>query len=90
MSELNVALPADLSALIEDAVASGDYLNRSEVISEALREWQARRSLRQEEHATLQKLWHEGIASGPGQLRSMDAIKAEARRRFGLHQPERG
>jgi antitoxin ParD1/3/4 len=30
----------------------------------------------------LRRLWQEGIDSGPGHLADMQAIKAEARRRF--------
>jgi antitoxin ParD1/3/4 len=67
--------------VVDQAVESGDYATGSEVIREALREWKQRRSQR-DALETLQKLWAEGLASGPGRLETMSAIKAEGRRRL--------
>ena len=64
------------------AVTNGEYASSSEVVREALRDWQLRRSLHQKELEELQRLWQEGANSGPGNLASIQAIKAEARRRF--------
>jgi antitoxin ParD1/3/4 len=82
VSKISIALTAEMNALVQAAVASGEYATGSEVIREALREWKLRRTLRQHEHAELQLLWAEGLSSGPGRLGSMDEIKREARRRL--------
>jgi antitoxin ParD1/3/4 len=41
-----------------------------------------RRAVHQKELEELRRLWQEGVDSGPGHLADMQAIKAEARRRF--------
>lgn len=41
---LTVTLPADLAALVRGAVAGGQYGSSSELVGEALRDWQARRA----------------------------------------------
>jgi len=82
VSKISVALTAEMNDLVQAAVASSEYATGSEVIREALREWKLRRSLRQHERAELQRLWDEGLESGPGRLGSMDAVKREGRRRL--------
>ncbi len=81
MANISIALPPEMNELVQAAVASGDYATDSEVVQEALREWQMRRPLPQGEVVNFQNLWTEGIESGPGRLGSMDAIRREARRR---------
>jgi hypothetical protein len=44
--------------------------------------WNMRRAAREPATAELQRLWQEGIASGPGRFTSIDQIKKEARRRL--------
>jgi antitoxin ParD1/3/4 len=82
VSKVSIALTPEMNTLVRQAVESGEYASTSEVVREALREWKLRRSVKQFEKEELQRLWAEGIASGPGQLGSIDAIKREARRRF--------
>ena len=61
------------AAALDEAVATGDYASADEVIREALRDWRARRVLRQ--------LCEEGIASGRADPdETMDDLKAAARR----------
>ena len=86
--KVSVALTPEMSAMVNQAVESGEYATGSEVIREALREWKQRRSLPQHERDNLHNLWAEGIASGPGRFESMAAIKAEARRRLLEEPPE--
>jgi antitoxin ParD1/3/4 len=81
VSKISVALTPEMTELVQQAVASGDYASGSEVIREALREWKLRRALRAQEHAELQRLWAEGLESGPGRFADMAEIKREARRR---------
>jgi antitoxin ParD1/3/4 len=82
VEKISIALTPELAAAVRAAVANGDYVSSSEVVREALRDWQFRRALHQKELEELQHLWHEGMASGPGTLADMAAIKAEARRRL--------
>lgn len=86
VTKISVALTPEMNALVQQAVAAGDYATTSEVIREALREWKLRRSLRQHATAELKQLWDEGLQSGPGHFSDMSAaIKHEARRRLTPH-----
>ncbi|MGA7713732.1 MAG: type II toxin-antitoxin system ParD family antitoxin [Rhizomicrobium sp.] len=82
VSKMSVAVTPEMAALIAQAVENGEYATSSEVVREALREWNLRRSLLQQEREHMQKLWAEGLASGPGRYKDIAAIKAEARRRL--------
>ena len=82
VEKMSIALTPELAAAVRAAVANGEYVSSSEVVREALRGWQLRRSVHQKELEELRRLWQEGIASGNGTLTDMQAIKAEARRRF--------
>jgi antitoxin ParD1/3/4 len=82
VEKMSIALTPEMAAAVRAAVASGEYVSSSEVVREALRDWQLRRALHQKELEELRHVWQEGIASGPGHLADMQAIKAEARRRF--------
>ena len=82
VEKMSIALTPEMAAAVRAAVANGEYVSSSEVVREALRDWQLRRALHQKELEELQHLWQEGMNSGPGTLADMQAIKAEARRRF--------
>jgi antitoxin ParD1/3/4 len=82
VEKMSIALTPELAAAVRAAVANGEYVSSSEVVREALRDWQFRRALHQKELEALRHLWHEGVDSGAGTLADMAAIKAEARRRF--------
>jgi antitoxin ParD1/3/4 len=82
VSKVSVALTTEMTELVQQAVASGEYASASEVIREALREWKHRRAFRLPEQDELRRLWAEGLASGPGRFASIDDIKQEARRRL--------
>jgi antitoxin ParD1/3/4 len=82
VEKLSIALTAEMAEVVRQCVESGEYASSSEIIREALRDWKLKRSLQQNELAQLRGLWHAGLASGPGRLADMNAIKAEARQRF--------
>ena len=81
VAKMSIALTPEMAAMVAKAVETGEYATSSEVIREALRQWNSRRSLLRQEQEHLQALWAEGLASGPGRLADIAAIKAEARRR---------
>ena len=82
VEKMSIALTPELAAAVRAAVANGEYVSSSEVVREALRDWQLRRSLHQKELEALRRLWQEGIESGNGTRADMPAIKTEARRRL--------
>lgn len=84
VEKISVALTAEQVDAIKSVVAAGDYASSSEVIREALRDWQDRRLLRDAAIARARALWDEGLASGSGVLDGMSAVKTEARRRHAI------
>jgi antitoxin ParD1/3/4 len=90
VSKISVALAPAMAESAARAVQSGDYASSGEVIREALREWKQRWTFAHENRARLAQLWAEGLASGPGGLKNMAAIKAEARRRLLAETPSAG
>ena len=82
VEKMSIALTPEMAAAVRAAVENGEYVSTSEVVREALRDWQLRRSLHQKELEELRNLWQEGLDSGSGNLADIQAIKAEARRRF--------
>lgn len=83
VEKLSVALTPEMAALVRKAVESGEYASSSEVIREALREWNRKRFWREREMEEIRRLWREGLESGAGRFAGdIDAIKAEARRRL--------
>lgn len=75
--KISISITDEHAALLQEAVVSGAYASSSEVVREALREWQARR--------VVGALWDAGLASGrakPGT--TMADIKREARSRRSL------
>ena len=64
IEKVSVALSSELLGLAKETVASGAYASTSEVIREALREWNLRKPLREAEIEQLRKAWQEGLASG--------------------------
>jgi antitoxin ParD1/3/4 len=82
VEKMSIVLTPEMAAAVRAAVENGEYVSSSEVIREALRDWQLRRSLHQKELEELRRLWREGLDSGPGHYADMQAIKAEARYRF--------
>ena len=84
VQKVSVALTPEFMALLRDAVDTGEYTSASEVIRDALRHWKQRRDARDLNVEELRQLWQEGVDSGPGRFKSIDAVKKEARRRAGL------
>jgi antitoxin ParD1/3/4 len=74
VAKISISLTEEHPRMLDEAVASGEYVSSSEVIREALRDWRTKR--------LLAHLWDEGIGSGsadPGE--TIDDIKKIARRR---------
>lgn len=79
VEKISVSLTPDLAAVLQEAVAGGEYASTSEVIREALRDWRAKRAERQSAIKEARRLWDEGIQSGPSRFQSVEEIIAEAR-----------
>lgn len=62
---ISVALTPEMAATLHEVVRSGEYASASDVMREALGQWQIRRTERDKATEELGQLWDEGVASGP-------------------------
>ena len=82
IQKVSVALTGEQVSALKAAVASGEYATTSEIVREALRDWQFKRELRRDEIERLRQLWDEGKASGPARPLDFDELRREARQRL--------
>jgi antitoxin ParD1/3/4 len=81
IQKVSVALTAEQVAALKAAVDSGEYATTSEIVREAIRDWQLKRELRHEDIQRLRQLWDEGIASGPPRPVDFEKLRREVRRK---------
>lgn len=81
IQKVSVALTAEQVAALKAAVDAGEYATTSEIVREAIRDWQLKRELRQEDIERLRQLWDEGKASGPPRPVDWDGVKRRGRDR---------
>ena len=82
IQKVSVALTAEQVAVLKAAVNAGEYATTGEIVREAIRDWQLKRELRQEEVARLRRLWDQGKASGTPTRLDAKALRREGRRRL--------
>src|SRR5579862_3354471 len=82
IQKVSVALTSEQLAALKAAVETGEYATTSEIVREAIRDWQFKRELRQEDLRRLRQLWDEGKASGPARPLDWDRLRQEAERRL--------
>jgi antitoxin ParD1/3/4 len=59
-----VALTGEQLATLKAAVETGEYATTSEIVREAIRDWQFKREVRRDDIKRLRQLWDDGKASG--------------------------
>jgi antitoxin ParD1/3/4 len=77
-----VALTAKQIDALKAAVNTGEYATTSEIVCEALREWQWRREIRSEDLNRLRLLWKQGKASGASTPLDRGRTREQARERL--------
>ncbi|MEQ1612149.1 MAG: type II toxin-antitoxin system ParD family antitoxin [Hyphomicrobiaceae bacterium] len=82
--KISIAITRQQHDLVKSAVERGGYASTSEVIREALRDWELKQRLRASQFEEIGRLWDEGLASGPSVELDMKAIIAEAKARSAL------
>ena len=76
IERLTVTMPTEMAALIKAAVKEGDYASTSEVIREALRDWNVKRSLKLDELEALRADIDKGMADlSAGRVTDFDMDK---------------
>jgi antitoxin ParD1/3/4 len=61
VEKISIALPPEMAVIIRQAVETGDYASSSEVVRDALRDWQYKRRLRQQGIDELRQLWQQAV-----------------------------
>ena len=82
IEKVSIALTTEQLAALRAAVDAGEYATTSEVVREALRDWQLKRELKQDDIRRLRQLWQQGVASGSAGELDMAALRIEARDRL--------
>lgn len=82
IQKLSIALTTEQVAALRAAVEGGEYATTSEVVREAIRDWQAKRALHQQDIHQLRHLWQDGLASGPAGEVNFSELRTEARARL--------
>ena len=82
VQKVSVALTGEQVTNLKAAVESGEYATTSEVVREALREWQWKRDVREEDLNRHRALWAEGESSGGRRLIDLESTLTEARERL--------
>lgn len=82
IEKISVALTTEQVAALRAAVDAGEYATTSEIVREAIRDWQLKRELRQEDINRLRRMWDEGVASGSAGRIDMPQLRDEARTRL--------
>ena len=80
--KISVALTGEQIASLKAAVEKGEYATTSEIVREAVSDWQFKRELCEEDISRLRQLWKEGKASGPPERLDHADVRHEARRRL--------
>jgi antitoxin ParD1/3/4 len=82
IEKVSVALTGEQVSVLEAAVEAGEYATTSEIVREAMRDWQLKRELRQGDINRLRQMWDAGIASGSAGALDMKKLRHEARDRL--------
>jgi antitoxin ParD1/3/4 len=82
VQKVSIALTSEQLDALKAAVASGEYATTSEVVREAVRDWQFKRELRREDILRLRQMWDEGKASGPARRVDFGKVKREGQKRL--------
>ena len=62
IERMTITMPADMAAVVKEAVDAGDYASTSEVVRDALREWKMKRAVQLQEIAALKADIDKGLA----------------------------
>ena len=82
VQKVSIALTGEQIGALKAAVETGEYATTSEIVREAIREWQFKRAMRQEDLRRLRQLWDEGKASGAATPVDFENARREARQRL--------
>jgi antitoxin ParD1/3/4 len=83
VQKVSIALTGEQIGALKAAIETGEYATTSEIVREAIREWQFKRELRQEDLKRLRQLWDQGKTSAATPV-DFEAARQEARQRLAI------
>ena len=87
VQKVSIALTGEQLGALKAAVETGEYATTSEIVREAIRDWQFKRELRQEDLKRLRQLWDQGKTSTAAPVDFEDARRV-ARKRLAISAKE--
>ncbi len=81
VERMTVTVPAEMASMLKTEVAKGDYASASEIVREALRDWEVKKEWRRRKLEALRGDIQQGIDSGPSV--PADQVFDELLRRYG-------
>ena len=88
VQKVSIALTGEQLGALKADVETGEYATTSEIVREAIRDWQFKRELRQEDLKRLRQLWDQGKASGPTTPVDFEDARRVARKRLAISAKE--
>ncbi|MFZ0303685.1 MAG: type II toxin-antitoxin system ParD family antitoxin [Terracidiphilus sp.] len=82
VQKISIALTGEQIGALKAAIETGEYATTSEIIREAIRDWQFKRELRQEDLKRLRQLWDQGKEGGAAMPVDFETARREARQRL--------
>jgi antitoxin ParD1/3/4 len=82
--KVSIALTGEQLGALKAAVETGEYATTSEIVREAIRDWQFKRELRLEDLKRLRQLWDQGKNSGAATPVDFEPARREARSRLAI------
>ncbi len=82
VQKISIALPPKMAANLKKAVAKGGYSSTSEVVREALRDWDEKQMRKAAQLKKLREMIQEGIDCGIAEDFSMEDVKRQGRERL--------
>jgi antitoxin ParD1/3/4 len=84
VQKVSIALTGEQLAALKAAVKTGEYATSSEIVREAIRDWQFKRESRIHDLKRLRQLWDQGKQSGAATPLDFDHTRREARSRLAV------
>jgi antitoxin ParD1/3/4 len=88
VQKISIALTSEQIGALKAAIETGEYATTSEIVREALRDWQFKRELRREDLLRLRQLWDQGKTSETATQIDFDNARQEARLRLANHKKD--
>jgi antitoxin ParD1/3/4 len=85
VQKVSIALTGEQISSLKAAVETGEYATTSEIVREAIRDWQFKRELRQKDLKRLRQLWDQGKESGTVMPVDFETARRDARQRLAKH-----